>query len=80
MKTIIIVIALASILLFWMGYSGYLSRRIIDKIFPCVEHPEITSFPCNAIWDLWLMAFAGLVFAFCIIYLGYEFYIISQSL
>jgi hypothetical protein len=37
--------------------------RIINQIHPCVEHPEITSFPCYLKIDLYVIGAAAILFA-----------------
>ncbi len=58
--------------LFIFGNTAGFSRKIIDKISPCVQD-SMNSFPCNAHYDVYLMAFAFILGVISLIFVAKDF-------
>ena len=69
--TVLVLLIIASVVLFYLANSYSIASRIINMISPCKQDP-INSFPCHGGYDVMLMVISGiLVFSSIIMLMMY---------
>jgi hypothetical protein len=57
------IILVACIILFTLANSGIFPSRFLNNISPCIQNQEteLTSYPCYASWDFFVIIITGII-------------------